>query len=146
MTIFATDFGASAGIAAIVCSAWAVVLLVVGIGVWRGSRLLDSDSPSSRKSGRLVLLLTASLPLFCCVGPPLSIRFATGNFPISANADDRVHEGMTMDEVRTLLGTPHDRNESQDGEWWYYYTDSFSINFVCIHFGSDGRVTGRHIN
>jgi hypothetical protein len=146
MTMLATDFGASGAIILMVLIAWITVLLIVGVGVWHGSRLLKAESPASWKSGRIVLLLSALLPLLCCVGPPISTRIIYGNFPIRANADNQVREGMTMDEVRSLLGTPHDRSETQDGEWWYYWYDSFSIAYVCIHFGPEGRVTGRHIN
>ena len=144
MTILASDSEASAGVAAMVCSAWGLVLLIVCIGVWRGCKLLHTESRANRNSGRTLLLLTALLPLFCCAAPPLSVRVLYGNFPVMQGAVDQVQQGMSADEVRSLLGTPHERRESEFGQLWHYWTDSFGTRVLYVDFGPDGRVQDKY--
>ena len=80
-------------------------------------------------------------PLCCCVVPPVALRITHGNFPIRSSDMDKVREGMTADEVQAILGTPHERHPSGDGEaTWYYYCDSFGLAALGIGFGPDGRV------
>jgi SmpA/OmlA family protein len=142
MVIFATpDFGAGAFVAGIVMLAGAITLILVAAGFIGGAILLRSRSIIVRRVGWFVLLGSAAVPPLCCVVPPYIIRVEYGNYPIGDYADDKVHEGMSQDEVAAALGTPHERFKVQDGEAWYYWCDSFGIRWSCVRFGADGRVT-----
>jgi hypothetical protein len=141
MAVLATpDFGASAKDACYLYLAWAVVLLLVAVGVLRGIRLARSGSPRARRYGVLLLLVSASVPLSGCLGPPLVVRLAYGNYPIGRYPNGKIKEGMTADEVVATLGTPHERYRQDDAERWYYWIDSFGLSWFGVAFGPDGRV------
>jgi ABC-type dipeptide/oligopeptide/nickel transport system permease component len=141
MVIFATpDFGAGAAIAGIVLLAWAATLVVVVGGVIVGASLLRSKALFFKRGGMILLLASLSVPLFCCLGPPCLIRVAYGNFPIGSFPYNKIKEGMAPEEVIAVLGPPHERVMTGNGENWYYWRDSFDINWVCVEFGTDGRV------
>ena len=48
---------------------------------------------------------------------------------------------MTSDEVRAILGPPHQRKRSHDRETWIYWIDLYGGHLVGVDFGPDGRVT-----
>jgi hypothetical protein len=147
MVIFATpDFGASGGISLMLIAVWAVVLIVALAGFIRARILLERGSLAERKRGTRLLIVCGLIPLFCCLCPPQVVRITYGNYPISSSSRDKVKEGMSADEVRALLGRPHEASTRQEGEFWYYWLDSYSISWFCVRFGSDGHVVGTHGN
>ena len=142
LVVFATpDFGSGASIACLWLLVWAAVLVFVVVGIARGVALLQSESHVVRRRGLILLLGSASVPLFCCLAPPCGIRIVYGNYPLMSRPDGKVKEGMSTDEVTAALGTPHERFKEKDGESWYYWIDSMGINSFRVSFGPDGRVT-----
>jgi SmpA / OmlA family len=137
------------GIGCCVLFVWASALVLVTIGSGRGARLLKTGVPEDRKRGILLILECAMLPLFCYFGPPYFDRVVYGNFPIGSYeaGKKKIKEGMTKEQVESLLGPPHGRSDRSDGSAsWYYWIDSFGIAWFGVQFGTDGRVTGAHGN
>jgi len=52
-------------------------------------------------------------------------------------AQRKIKDGMSKDEVRALLGSPH----REDSDEWDYWSNKFVDCILRIHFGPDGRVT-----
>ncbi len=144
MVIFATpDFGDERGasIGSVWLLTWAAVLRVRLCGTSSGKFILKSESLIVRRRGLILLLGSASAPLFCCLAPPCIVRIAYGNYPIFGRPDGKIKEGMSADEVVAALGTPHERYKEEDGEAWFYWIDSLGIDWFRVRFGPDGRVT-----
>jgi hypothetical protein len=53
---------------------------------------------------------------------------------------------MSTDEVKALLGTPHERYKQGEEESWYYWIDSFDAGWFGVRFGPDGRVLSKYGN
>ncbi len=142
---FATpDFGAGARIVGVLALIWLAYLAGALFGGIRGVILIRRGWSHGRWIGIILLLVSAAVPFSCCVAPSLLFRQHYGSFPLSGNPYTRVKEGMSADEVRASLGNPHNRDERDDGEGWYYYQDSLEICWFCVDFGPDGRVKGTH--
>ena len=89
--IFGTpDFGASAGISCFLVVVWAIVLLLVLLGFFAGTRLVQAESPRTRKCGILLMVLSGVVPFMCCVGPPQVVRIVHGNYPIETRAREKI--------------------------------------------------------
>ena len=146
ITLATPDFGASAGIGLCPLFAWAVVLVFVGVGVFWGVRLVRGQSSKSRAFGVLLVVVSALIPFACCLGPPHVVRVVYGNYPLGSYPSGKIKEGMSADEVVAILGTPHERYKEGDGEHWYYWLDSFDMNYFGVQFGPDGRVVSTHGN
>ena len=145
--LFATpDFGAGATVSGLLCLAWAVVFVLIALGIGWGSKLLRSESPKARMSGLLIVLVSGMVPVSCCLGPPHAVRIVYGNYPLGSYPNGKIKEGMTKDEVAAILGSPHERFIRADEESWYYWLDSFGIGYFGVRFGPEGRVTGTHGN
>jgi len=144
MPIFATpDFGASGVIVLIVLVVWLVVLIAVTIGLVKGWRLLHSEQADESRRGLLILLVSIATPLCCCQGPQYLVRIAYGNFPLGRYPNNMIEEGMTSDQVRALLGSPHERVTGYEGtEHWYYWIDSFGVRYFAVSFNSASQVDG----
>jgi outer membrane protein assembly factor BamE (lipoprotein component of BamABCDE complex) len=82
----------------------------------------------------------ALLPLLsCCV-------WLGGAHTRSCPDRDRIHTGMTMDEVRGILGNPKTENAGPEGFHWYYECGFFSLSSpISVHFDSAGRVEHTYI-
>jgi hypothetical protein len=81
--------------------------------------------------------------LVACLIPPVLFRLAHGRAPLSAEKYQRAWntKGLTANQLRELLGEPHDRyDEDNGGETWYYWGDSYGVGYVGIRIGPDGRV------
>jgi hypothetical protein len=140
---FATpDFGTSGGMVCFLGLIWAFVLGFVLLGLAKGIRLLDRDSPRANKSAVLLLLMCGLVPVSCCLGPPHVVRLMYSNYPLGSYPNNKIRVGMTEDEVVATLGTPHERHSDS----WYYWIDSFGISWFAVDFGPDGRVAGTHGN
>jgi hypothetical protein len=64
----------------------------------------------------------------------LTIRPGIGDVEV---AHSQIKKGMSKDEVRSLLGTPH-REESYE---WDYWNSRFVGWILRVHFGDGGQVT-----
>src|SRR5260370_27622578 len=107
MSIFATpDFMASGVIVLFLAFVWAIVLLLVCVGIILGIRWLASDSPRIRKCGVVLLLVSGLVPFFCCLGPSHVVRLVHGNYPLGSYPSNKIKQGMSVDEVTAALGTP----------------------------------------
>lgn len=82
-------------------------------------------------------VLLASL-LSCCFLPNLLVRVCYGNWPIGDPNQYKYDKGMTGEEVRAMLGPPHERYADEEGETWYYYCDAFGFAIVGMKFDREG--------
>src|SRR3954465_4149577 len=94
--------------------------------------------------GLLILFAGAA---FSCAGlgvivldlRPVDFRPGIGD---PEQAKTKIKNGMTRDEVRSLLGPPHGRGDDrQDAIDWTYRCDFFGGTRFRVHFGPDSRVT-----
>jgi hypothetical protein len=139
--LFATpDFGASANASCCLLFVWALVLGCASWSVVRGIKLFSQESPRPKKIGAVLILLGISLPLCLYHLPAQIVRMHYGNAPLQRYPHE-IHTGMTKDEVRAAIGTPHHQFDDGDRERWYYWLDSYGLSYVAVWFGSDGRVT-----
>jgi hypothetical protein len=138
--LFATpDFGASGIIVLFLMIAWAILLVLVGVGIFAGTRLRRRESARAKAFGLLLIVASVSAPVFCFVAPPHLVRLFYGNYPLGHYPSGKVNEGMTMEEVQAILGTPHERVERGGGETFYYWIDSFDVFYFAVDFGPDKR-------
>ncbi len=138
--LFATsDYGTAVAIVLLIYAAWFIVILIAGIGSWCCIRLLreEGDVPEARRFGITLLLICASLPLGCCIGPSLLHYANYGRFPMGKSWESKLTQGMSKDEVTVALGMPH----RTDGDRWYYYVDACELVVLRVNFGWDGKVT-----
>jgi hypothetical protein len=140
------DFGASGGIFLFVLISGATVYVLVLVGIFRGITLLGSGSAKNRKNGLLLILASGLVSLFCCLGPSLMVRLVYGNFPIGSYPNNKIMQGMSMDEVKLILGNPHVQSNHGDEDRWIYYIDSFGMGWFGVNFGVDGKVTATYGN
>jgi outer membrane protein assembly factor BamE (lipoprotein component of BamABCDE complex) len=93
------------------------------------------------------LLIFLACVTFSCAGlgvivldlRPVDFRPGIGD---PEQATIKIRNGMTKDEVRSLLGPPHGRGDDrQDTIDWTYRCDFFGSTRFRVHFGPDGRVT-----
>ncbi len=125
----------------------AVILAVSAVGVILGARLLRSKSSTARKcTGGLLLLGSCLLPIFCYFARPDAVRLDNGTHPLGSYPGNKIREGMSGDEVKAILGPPHQRNKNNDRETWIYWTESYGGYWVGVDFGPDGRVTNLYGN
>lgn len=109
--------------------------------------MLHGESPASRKYGFVLIVSSGLLPLLCWQGPQHLVRLTYGNYPLGRYPNRMIEEGMSMEEVRRILGSPHERVKGYEGaESWYYWIDSFSAYYFGVQFDSDERVMGTHGN
>ncbi len=146
MAVFATpDFGASGAIVLFLLLVWAVVLSLVAGGFFWAARLLKGPSRARKACGVFLLVLSGSVPLGCCLGPPHLVRLEYGNYPIG-RYPNHIKAGMTAEAVREDLGPPHERYDRNGTETWIYWIDSFSIRWFGVEVGPDGRVLNTYGN
>jgi hypothetical protein len=124
----------------------AAILVFAGIGIVTGGKLLRSGSPGARRGGVALILGGVMIPLFCWLGPPHAVRLRYGNYPIGTYPSNRIRQGMSMDQVTAILGTPHEKTDDGAIARWYYWIDSFSIRWFGVAFGADRRVTDTYGN
>jgi outer membrane protein assembly factor BamE (lipoprotein component of BamABCDE complex) len=74
------------------------------------------------------------------MGPSQVVRAIYGNYPLGYHPGGKIKEGMSVDQVVAILGTPHERHTQGDEEHWYYYIDSFGMTLFGVDFDSQGRV------
>ena len=140
--MFATpDFGAGASIGAFLGCVWLVVIAFAILGLTFGVKLCKSDKSKSKKYGIVLVLVSGIVPLSCCLLPSQIVRLTSGNYPLGRYPNKEIEKGMTRAEVASILGVPHEKQDSGVGEGaWYYWIDSFGIRYFRVHFGEDGRV------
>ncbi|VTU01201.1 ---NA--- : : SmpA_OmlA [Gemmataceae bacterium] len=148
MVLFANGIEGSATATAGCCLlfVWALVLGFAGIGFLWSRRFSEKDSPATKTTRVVVMLLSGLIPLSCCVAPPVYIRITRGNYPVGG-VIYKIREGMTKEQVLERLGPPHRRVDDDDVQpIWYYWNDSYALGYETVWFGPDGRVTGVHGN
>lgn len=83
--------------------------------------------------------------LAACAVAALGTAQAAGGISVTQREAARITAGMSVDEVRGLLGRPASdvqfRNEPGP-IWLYHVTDAIDPVYLEIAFGKDGRVTG----
>jgi hypothetical protein len=128
-----------------------VVLILLGVGIAvlgisvagiaRGVVILRGPPPTRRWSGVVLIFAGALLPVCCCSGPSVLFRLHHETPPLGRYPNSVVKEGMSPDEVRTLLGAPHQVND-RDPErvTWLYWLDPVELGWFMVTFGADGKV------
>lgn len=143
--IFATpDFGASGVIVLFLLVFWVILFACVLAVVFLGARLRRSGSPRARTLGLWLVLASCSVPFVCCLAPPHLVRLIYGNYPIGSYPSGRINEGMSVDEVEAILGTPHEKNKRDNEETWFYWIDTFGVHYFAVGFGPDRRVVNTY--
>jgi hypothetical protein len=77
-----------------------------------------------------ILVVGINLTKFTLATPP-----GVGDVEV---AQSKITNGMSKDEVRSLLGTPH---RDRGGEWDYWDSRFFVGSVLRVHFGDDDQVT-----
>jgi hypothetical protein len=119
------------------------IIYVSALVVSGGRKLRREGTSEARRVGLVLVVLGSLIPSAVCYPP---VRFAIdrvnhGNSPFGDIDVEKVHEGMTQDEVGAALGYAQDQHGEGDREVWYYWTDWCGLNCVCVRFERDGRVT-----
>ena len=61
--------------------------------------------------------------------------------PLGGYPSGVIREGMSADEVRALLGSPHEVHDHDPRRVsWLYYLDAIELDWFLVTFGPDGRV------
>ncbi|MCE9560601.1 MAG: outer membrane protein assembly factor BamE [Planctomycetes bacterium] len=141
MMLFANGVEGSATGSAGCCLfvAWGIVFFFSALLFKSSRQFVGKDKPAAKQARVALLVVSGLIPLSCCVLPPVAIRILYGNFPVGG-VFHKVHEGMTKDEVLATLGPPHSRYEDVDRPRWYYWSDSYGLNYESVWFGPDGSV------
>ena len=80
-------------------------------------------------------LVLAAIGLLTIATVLLTTRPGVGDVEL---AQSKIKNGMTKDQVRSVLGAPH-REERY--EWEYWNSRLFAGSRLRVHFGEDGQVT-----
>jgi outer membrane protein assembly factor BamE (lipoprotein component of BamABCDE complex) len=92
----------------------------------------------------LLVVASATFLCICFVVLALDLRlddFRPGIGYPPEQHKDKIKEGMTRYEVRSLLGSPHGRDDSESAIYWTYRCDFFGGALFRVHFGPNDRVT-----
>jgi hypothetical protein len=117
------------------------VLGIGAVGIVRGVILLRRPPPRRRSSGILYIVAGVLLPVSCCGGPSVLFRLYHDTPPLGSYPNGVVREGMSSDEVRALLGNPHQVNDRYPQQvTWLYWLDAIGLNWFTVIFGPDGKV------
>lgn len=143
MVVFATPNWAAGHAMQRLLIITAVVMAISAVGIFLGARLVRRGSTTM---GWLVLLVGCLIPVVCYFARPQVVPLENGTHPLGSDPSNKITEGMARDEVRTILGPPHQRNRANDRETWIYWSNSFAGNRFDVEFGPDGRVTRTHGN
>jgi hypothetical protein len=140
---FATpDFGAGAMAMLVLLGVGLAVFGVALLCVVRGIVLLRRAAPGSKWSGLGLVAVGVLLPVCCCSGPSVLFRVHHDTPPLTGYPSGVVQEGMSAEEVRALLGNPHQFNDrNPERVTWLYYLDAIELNWFMVVFGPDGKVS-----
>jgi hypothetical protein len=141
--IFATpDFGAGGAIVLVLLVICLFVLTVTVLGIVCGANLVRRPSRGSRRVGWALVLVGVLLPVVCFCGPSVLFRLNHDNPPLGHYPNGVIQEGMSADEVRALLGNPHEVSErDRERVGWWYWLDAIELDWFLVTFGPDGKVT-----
>jgi hypothetical protein len=147
MVIFATpDFGVTGFIMLFWIIIGCIVLLLSVVGIIFGVRLLGSRSSTHKLLGCILFVVSGLLPVASYLTPSLIFHQSYGNDPIGHYPSGKIQNGMSFDQVVSILGTPHQRTKNTHGEMWLYWIDSFEVQWVGLDFGPDGHVINMYGN
>jgi outer membrane protein assembly factor BamE (lipoprotein component of BamABCDE complex) len=89
----------------------------------------------------LALVFSVNSVLACCGIPNATFFVQTGRLPLRPDQDPfKIPKGATTEDVRSALGRPHKRVETDHGEIWYYAGDPFDATVYRMHFDANGRL------
>ncbi len=132
-------------IACVVLGTLLTVLITIFIGVIRAAILLRRPSTTDWRKGIRIYyacaVMTILLPFSCCSGPGFLFRWYHGKPPLEYEHSVFVKEGMLIDQVRSLLGAPHEVRQQNGRLYWEYWYDSMETSSLLVEFGKDGHVT-----
>jgi hypothetical protein len=137
----APDFGAGGMVVLILCGVGLAVLGVSIAAITRGRVLLCRPPPARRWSGVVLILAGLLLPVCCCMSPSVLFRLHHDTPPLGRYPNGVINEGMSPEEVRTLLGSPHqidDRDPQRVTS--LYWLDAIELGWFMVTFDADGKV------
>jgi hypothetical protein len=139
--LFAANFPGM-GLIPLIQMAFAVGVLlgVFFVARWIARRI----RPSSIQPRDQFLHGAVTLALMAVVLIPMIREFA----PISEKtASQRIRKGMTLEEIESRFGRPHNSSQSRDGSaTWCYKTAWFGDSYLCIQFNPDGLVENEWVD
>jgi hypothetical protein len=140
MIFAAPDFGAGRMVLLILLGIWLAILAASVLSLLRGVLLLRR--PSTRKWTGVLLILTGLLLAWCCCsGPSVLFRLHHDTPPLGHYPNGVVKVGMSPDEVRSLLGAPHQIDDSDSRRVkWLYWLDAIELDWFMVTFDPDDKV------
>jgi hypothetical protein len=141
MVFAAPDFGSGGTVVLLLLGISLAVGAVAVLSAARGILLLRRSPPRRKWPGLLLIGAGVLLPVLCCNGPGALFRLRYSTPPLGRYPSGVVQTGMSADEVRALLGDPH---QIHDGDpqrvTWIYYRDSMELGWFMVTFSPDGKV------
>jgi hypothetical protein len=136
---------------AILVMAPSTALTAINFLVWKSRH--RPPTPSSNKFAPYPLIGPRTLATIIIVGALISscgvmqpLFYVMGYLTYGRGPSDiRVNDitiGETADSVRHRFGKPHDQDEREGKQTWYYLTDSLLSETVRVSFDANSRVEG----
>lgn len=96
------------------------------------------------------LILFPLIAVFACIAIIFGLDILRSGVVDTDQAKLMIKEGMTKDEVRSLLGRPREvitgriSFRGERGDAWDYWSTPFGGSILRVQFGRDGRVIERY--
>ena len=141
MLFASPDFGAGAAVMQILCGIGLFVFGVAAVAVVRGVILIRRPPPNRRWPGVVLIVAGVLLPISCCSAPSVLFRLNHNTPPLGRYPNGVIQKGMSPDQVRQLLGTPHQVNDRDPARvTWLYWLDPIELGWFMVTFGEDSKV------
>ncbi len=132
--LFATpDFGAGATVFGFIIIVGLVTVAITVVGILWAMALLKRGSRTAKSCG-LFLLVVSVLPVTYCLAPNILARWKYGRFLLLTDPSVSIAKGMSMEEVKAIVGDPHEHFPGYQGESWFYYVAPFGFGWWGIDF------------
>jgi SmpA / OmlA family len=124
------------GVALFCLTVLGLSLLGIATGI---TLLMRPIADRQRLKGIAWLAAGVLLPLGCCVTPEVQFRLTHRTPPIGSTAGNAIRPGMNADEVRAILGEPHEVLGPSKTDTWHYHESSLAGHFF-VSFDANGVV------
>jgi hypothetical protein len=135
------DFGAGGAAMLVLSGIGLAVLGASAAAIARGMTLVRRPPPDRSWWGLVFILGGVLLPVSCCSAPSVLFRLSHDTPPLGRYPNGVIREGMSPDDVRALLGNPHQVNDRDPQRvTWLYWLDAFELGWFMVTFSADGKV------